>query len=127
LLGFGKRDLPTLKETRQRQNTEDVPIGGVRRVRLLQRAIGFSLDQRKDTLRLSFDRRRAPVPPCGLGVTLPVSTQRIALDVLTQKCAAAARRDIPPSTAATTRMRRSSERDVAMTAGLDLPLRFSSR
>src|SRR5262249_29966580 len=57
-------------------------------------------------------------PPCGFGVLSPGpgagATQRIALDTATRKCAAASRRDMPPSTAATTRLRRSTERDVAI-------------
>ncbi len=60
--------------------------------------------------------------PCGLARTSPRSrharTQRIALETLTPKPAAACRRDVPASTAATTRTRRSSERLFPMHAGL---------
>jgi hypothetical protein len=90
-----------LKEARQRRDAEEVAIGDERRLQLLQRAVGLGLDQREDALGL-----RA------------CATQRIALDTATRKCAAAFRRDMPPSTAATTRLRRSTERDAAMPAGL---------
>jgi hypothetical protein len=52
-------------------------------------------------------------PPRGNGLTLPVSAcrlaQRTAEDTPTRNRAAAARRELPPDTSATTRVRRSSE------------------
>jgi hypothetical protein len=57
-----------------------------------------------------------------LGATAPVSRasarQRIALDALTPKRAAARRHDIPPSTAAITRSRKSADGAFAMPVGL---------
>ncbi len=56
------------------------------------------------------DRRS---PPNGPGATVPICRakvhERIALDTLTPKRAAAARRDEPAATAATTRSRRSTD------------------
>lgn len=64
-------------------------------------------------------------PPRGLATALPwwsaMRRQRIALEVLTPKCVAAARQLIPPSIAATTRSRRSCESVRAIRAGF-LPL-----
>jgi hypothetical protein len=61
-------------------------------------------------------------PPRGFGATPPElrasSTQRTALDILTPKRAAAARRDSPSETAATTRSRKSTDNAFAMHAGL---------
>ena len=52
-------------------------------------------------------------PPRGVGLTLPVSAcrlaQRIAEDTPTRNRSAEDRRDLPPWTSATTRVRRSSE------------------
>ena len=61
-------------------------------------------------------------PPRGLATALPCSSarrlQRIALEMLTSKWAAAARQLTPPSIAATTRSRRSCESVRAIHAGL---------
>src|SRR5579863_8466368 len=61
------------------------------------------------------DRRS---PPCGFGRASPCSRtrlrQRIALDALTPKCAAAWRHDMPPAIAARTRLRRSIDSACAM-------------
>jgi hypothetical protein len=71
------------------------------------------------------DRRKAPTKvvvfqcPCGTPPELRASsTQWTALDTLTAKRAAAARRDGPSETAATTRSRRSTDTAFAMHAGL---------
>jgi hypothetical protein len=65
------------------------------------------------------DRRS---PPSGPGATEPAfrasATQRIALEALTPKRAAAARHDAPEATAATTRSRRSTESAFDMLTGL---------
>ena len=61
-------------------------------------------------------------PPTRSGRMSPVfrtrDVQRIALEMLTPKRAAACRRDRPPSTAATTRLRRSTDKAVVMAASL---------
>ena len=64
-------------------------------------------------------------PPSGPGATEPASraiaAQRIALEALTPKRAAAARRDAPAATAATTLSRRSTD------SALDMPASPSPR
>src|ERR1700745_2076243 len=61
-------------------------------------------------------------PPCGKAVTRPSTrqarTQRIALDTAMPKRSAAALQEIPPSTAAITRERRSWDSARVMQAGL---------
>jgi hypothetical protein len=73
------------------------------------------------------DRRS---PPCCRGRASPCrrrrAFQRIALDTLTPKRAAAARHDIPPSTAANTRVLRSIDSAFAMPAGLHSGRQFES-
>jgi hypothetical protein len=67
-------------------------------------------------------RRERRSPPCRLAAAWPcarhAATQRTALDAETPNRAAAACRDIPPSTAAITRERKSCERALAIRAGL---------
>jgi len=53
-------------------------------------------------------------------------TQRIALEIETPKRSAAARHDIPPSTDAITRDRKSSESGLAMRAGLPASTQLES-
>jgi hypothetical protein len=59
-------------------------------------------------------------PPCRLGIaspaTLDSACQRIALEALTPNRAAACRHDEPSSTAAITRLRRSTDNALAMHA-----------
>jgi hypothetical protein len=81
--------------------------------------IAFSVmsDFRSTTRRMSAAcasmRAERRSPPSGPGATEPASrtsaAQRIALDALTPKRAAAARHDAPAATAATTRSRRSTD------------------
>src|SRR5271169_4696622 len=61
-------------------------------------------------------------PPWSLGLTSPsrrsMARHRIALEALTPNRCAAARHDNPPSIAPTTRLRRSTDKDLAMHASL---------
>jgi hypothetical protein len=87
---------------------------------LNQGHIRFGLDRGEDLVLIGFDPLRALVAAPGPGA--PVSrqhfTQRTALETETPNRSAAARRDIPPSTASITRPRRSSQRGLIMQAGL---------
>src|SRR5215475_13153028 len=66
-------------------------------------------------------------PPTRLALVAPLSrhslTKRTALETEIPNRSAAARRDIPPSTARTTLIRKSSDKGLAMRAGLLAPAR----
>lgn len=84
--------------------------------------IHLALDRRQDDVAIGFNAMRRRSPPCCRARAAPVSrhsrTQRTALAAAIPNLAAAARRDRPPSTAAITRACKSSDKDLAMHAGL---------
>jgi hypothetical protein len=90
---------------------------------LRQRHVGPPLDKAQDERRMSLNARGATVTASGPGTTDPASRdsarQRIALEVLTPKRAAAARQHAPAAIAATTRSRRSID------SAFDMPIALS--
>jgi hypothetical protein len=83
-----------------------------------KRGVGPRLAHRQQKLRLSFHRRRAVIAAHRLGANVSgIPRPRHPadrLDTPTRKCTAAWRRDMPPSIAATTRSRKSTESDSAI-------------
>jgi len=83
-------------------------------------------EMRPDLAKRLFDLLQCHVRSgLALGRASPVSRsrwrQRIALDALTAKRAAASRQDIPPAIDDSTRLRRSVDSALAMSAGLPIP------
>jgi hypothetical protein len=83
---------------------------------------GFLSNAPRMTAACASTRAERRSPPWGLGLASPASLdrpcQRIALEALTPNRAAAWRHDAPPSTAAITRLRRSTDNALVMHVGL---------
>ena len=89
--------------------------------KLLQRHVDLRLDRGRMTSRYASIRCERRSPPFGLAVVAPVScqafSQRTAVAIAMPNRSAAALRDIPSSTAAMTRTRRSSDNVFPIAAG----------
>ena len=87
-----------------------------------QRDVLLRLDRAQHHVPERLDAMRAEIPALGLRRNVPVArntrTQRIAVATPMPNRSAAARRDAPASTAAITRPRRSSDKVLAIAAGL---------
>jgi hypothetical protein len=121
---FFAREAAALEEALQRADAGPDALLGKPGLKLAKRDVRRLVQQREDQPAIALDAPDRRSPPSVLGPKLPSrrrrSAQRMALAALIPNRSAAWRHDIPPSTAASTRLRRSFESAVAIHAG---PLR----